>query len=94
MSKSKIIEKIESLFKEESWGRIDPKDIGISRFKILDDLFNSILAEGLAEEALENCREHIAEQPASITAAASPTAKGKTAWSVKNIAPSRPRPSP
>ncbi|NLV68354.1 MAG: transcription elongation factor GreA [Spirochaetes bacterium] len=69
MSKSKIIEKIESLFKEESWGRIDPKDIGISRFKILDDLFNSILAEGLAEEALEKCREHIAEQPASITAA-------------------------
>lgn len=69
MSKSKIIEKIESLFKEESWGRIDPKDIGISKFKILDDLFNSILADGLAEEVLEKCRAHIAEQPASITAA-------------------------
>ncbi|HPS58211.1 MAG TPA: transcription elongation factor GreA [Spirochaetota bacterium] len=69
MSKSKIIEKIESLFKEESWGRIDPKDIGISKFKILDDLFNSILAEGISEDVLEKCRAHIAEQPASITAA-------------------------
>ena len=68
MSKSKVTEKIESLFKEESWGRIDPKDIGISKFKILDDLFNSILAEGLSEEALEMCRLHIEEQPASITA--------------------------
>ena len=69
MSKNKIMEKIESLFKEESWGRIDPKDVGISKFKILDDLFNFILAEGLAEDILEKCRVHIAEQPASITAA-------------------------
>lgn len=69
MSKEKIMEKLESLFKEEAWGRIDPKDVGISKFKILDDMFNSILSEGMAEEALVACREHLDEQPGSITGA-------------------------
>ena len=39
MSKEKLLEKLGSFFKEELWGRIEPKDIGISKFKILDDLF-------------------------------------------------------
>ncbi len=69
MSKNKTTEKILSLFKEETWGRIDPKDIGISKFKILDDIFNSIIGEGLSEEALSICRTNLEEQPGSITAA-------------------------
>ncbi len=69
MSKEKIMEKLLSLFKEESWGRIDSKDVGISRFKILDDIFNSILADNCVEEAMKLCKEQLEEQPASITAA-------------------------
>ncbi len=69
MSKDRIIEKLESLFKEEAWGRIDPKDVGIGKFKILDDLFNSILSDDKTEEVLEACKAHIEEQPLSITAA-------------------------
>ena len=33
MSKSKIIEEDRIIVKEESWGRIDPRDIGISSLK-------------------------------------------------------------
>jgi transcription elongation factor GreA len=69
MSKEKIIEKITSLFKEESWGRIDAKDLGISRFKILDDIINSIIADGVTDEALEVCKAYLDEHPGSITAA-------------------------
>lgn len=69
MSKEKIMEKLLSVFKEETWGRIDSKDVGISRFKILDDIFNSILADNAADEAIKACKEQIEEQPASITAA-------------------------
>ncbi len=68
MSKDKILEKIASLLKEESWGRIDPKDVGISRFKILDDIINSVIADGATEEALGTCREYLEEHPGSITA--------------------------
>ncbi|HOP64625.1 MAG TPA: transcription elongation factor GreA, partial [Spirochaetota bacterium] len=69
MSKNKIMEKLTSLFKEESWGRMEPKDIGISRFKILDDILNSIISENVTDEALAQCKIHLEEQPASITAA-------------------------
>ncbi len=69
MSNNKIIEKISSLFKEETWGRIEPKDVGISKFKILDDIFNSIITNGVADEAIEICKAHLEEYPASIIAA-------------------------
>ncbi|HOK93056.1 MAG TPA: transcription elongation factor GreA [Spirochaetota bacterium] len=69
MSKNKTIEKILSLFKEESWGRIEPKDVGISRFKILDDIVTSITSENIADDALALCKSHLEEHPNSITAA-------------------------
>ncbi len=69
MSKEKIMEKLLSVFKEEAWGRIESKDVGISRFKILDDIFNSILADDAVDEAINACRDQLEEQPASITAA-------------------------
>ncbi|MGL4368567.1 MAG: hypothetical protein ACRCUT_02670, partial [Spirochaetota bacterium] len=68
MDKEKILDKIESLFKEETWGRIDPKDIGVSKFRILEDLLNGILAEGITAEVVDECRSHISEYPQSITA--------------------------
>jgi transcription elongation factor GreA len=69
MSKEKIMEKLLSVFKEETWGRIESKDVGISRFKILDDIFNSILADDAVDEAIKACKDQLEEQPASITAA-------------------------
>ena len=52
MEKEKLLEKLNLLFKEELWGRIEPKDIGISKFKILDDLFNSLVSASLYTETL------------------------------------------
>ena len=69
MSKEKLLEKLGSIFKEELWGRIEPKDIGISKFKILDDLFNSIVIDGLVSDTSEKCLAHLDEHPDSITAA-------------------------
>ena len=69
MSQDKSLLKLESLFKEEQWGRIEPKDVNISKFKILDDLFNSLLSADLMEEMVEHCREHINKHEDSITAA-------------------------
>ncbi len=66
MEKEKIKEKLLSLFKEEQWGRIEAKDIGISKFKILDDLFNKFVSGGWVEEASAMCKGHLAENPDSI----------------------------
>ena len=68
MVKSKVAEKLESLFKEELWGRIEPKDIGISKFKILDSIFNSVVSENLVEDTLNSCKKHLEEHPESIVA--------------------------
>jgi len=68
MENEKLVEKLNSLFKEELWGRIEPKDIGISKFKILDDLFNNFIGEGSFQETLDACKEHLVEHPDSITA--------------------------
>ncbi|HOO70368.1 MAG TPA: transcription elongation factor GreA [Spirochaetota bacterium] len=68
MSKEKALEKLNSLFKEEVWGRIEPKDIGISKFKILDDLFYTLGSEDLIKEATSACKKHLEEHPNSITA--------------------------
>ncbi|TAL32715.1 MAG: transcription elongation factor GreA [Spirochaetes bacterium] len=68
MENEKLLEKLNSLFKEELWGRIEPKDIGISKFKILDDLFNNLIGQGLFNETQDVCRSHIADHPDSITA--------------------------
>jgi transcription elongation factor GreA len=67
MAKQKIMEKLDSLFKEEMWGRIEPKDIGISKFKILDDLFNAVVSEDAIQETLDACKNHMEEHPDSIT---------------------------
>lgn len=68
MEKEKLIERVNSMFKEEMWGRLDPKDVGISRFRILDDLFNSIVAAGVVKEVRDICKEHIQPHPDSIVA--------------------------
>ncbi|MDR3237346.1 MAG: hypothetical protein LBT84_02455, partial [Spirochaetia bacterium] len=69
MSQEKALSKLESLFKEEQWGRIEPKDVGTSKFKILDDLFNLLVSEGMIDDAVEYCREHLQKRDDSITAA-------------------------
>jgi transcription elongation factor GreA len=67
MAKEKIMERLDSLFKEELWGRIEPKDIGISKFKILDDIFNLVVSENAIQETLDACRKHLEEHSDSIT---------------------------
>jgi transcription elongation factor GreA len=68
MEKEKVIERLTSLFKEEQWGRIDPKDVGISKFRILDDIFNNLVSTGLLKDALVQCKSHLDEHPDSIIA--------------------------
>lgn len=68
MENEKLLEKLNSLFKEEVWGRIEPKDVGISKFKILDDLFNSLIGEGLLQQTLDICKNHLEGHSDSITA--------------------------
>ncbi|MBN2403286.1 MAG: transcription elongation factor GreA [Spirochaetes bacterium] len=68
MEKEKVLERLSSLFKEEQWGRIDPKDVGISKFRILDDIFNSLVSTGLLKDALSQCKAHLNEHPDSIVA--------------------------
>jgi len=68
MENEKIFERVSSMFKEEMWGRLDPKDVGISRFRILDDLFNSVVDAGVLEEVRNMCKEHIVSHPDSIVA--------------------------
>ncbi|MFH0975765.1 MAG: transcription elongation factor GreA [Spirochaetota bacterium] len=68
MDKEKILERLKSLFKEEQWGRIDPKDIGISKFKILDDIFNNLVSAGLLKDASVECKTYLTEHPDSIIA--------------------------
>ncbi len=68
MAQEKFMNRLELLFKEEQWGRFEPRDIGISKFKILDDLFNSAVSEGKIDEVYEACKVHIEEHVESITA--------------------------
>jgi len=68
MEKEKLLERLKSLLKEEQWGRIEPKDIGITKFKILDDLFNNFVDKGLLDEVLSLCKDHHGEYDNSITA--------------------------
>ncbi len=68
MPGEKTMERLNSLFKEEQWGRIEPKDIGISKFKILDDLFNSVVTSGQVDDTLHACKEQLEEHRDSITA--------------------------
>jgi transcription elongation factor GreA-like protein len=68
MTNDKVLEKINSIFKEELWGRIEPRDIGISKFKILDDLFNSAVSNGIMNELFELSKEHIKSHHESISA--------------------------
>lgn len=69
MAQNKVADKLNSLFKEEVWGRIEPRDTGISKFKILEDLFDIIVTENMIDEAVKLCNEHLEEHPDSVTAA-------------------------
>ncbi|MBN1498738.1 MAG: GreA/GreB family elongation factor [Spirochaetes bacterium] len=68
MEKEKTVTRLESLFKEEVWGRMSPKDIGVPRFKILEDFFNNIVAENMVDVASEECKSHLKTNGDSVTA--------------------------
>ncbi len=64
----KSLERLTSIFKEEMWARVDPKSIGISKFKVLEDIFNEVVAEELDDETLSLCREYLEEHKDSVSA--------------------------
>ncbi len=68
MSRNKVIERISSMFKEESLGLMEPKGINLSKFKTLEDIFNSIITNDVSEEASELCKSHLEEYPGSVIA--------------------------
>ena len=68
MSKDKITERLESLLKEELWGRINPKDVSINRFKVLDDFYNHSAGDSDEETLAEICRGHLANYQNSVIA--------------------------
>ncbi len=84
MTNDKVLEKINSIFKEELWGRIEPRDIGISKFKILDDLFNSAVSNGIMNELFELSKEHIKSHHESISASYLVGLIGYHAGSIEN----------
>lgn len=59
MGKEKLLEKLESILKEEMWGRVSPKDIGLSKFKVLEDFFNNAVSSDSEKEVKEECLEYI-----------------------------------
>lgn len=59
MNKEKIIEKLESILKEEMLGRITPKDVNISKFKELENFFNNAVAADALEDLVGACREYL-----------------------------------
>jgi len=68
MDKENVLDKLNSIFREELWGRIEPKDVGISKFKILDDLFNGIVSADLINDTVDVCVAHLGEHADSINA--------------------------
>jgi len=68
MAKHKVVEKLESLFKEETWGRVEAKNIGISKFKVIDNLFNLIVSDNLVDDVLQICNTQLEENSESFIA--------------------------
>ncbi|MFW6365197.1 MAG: GreA/GreB family elongation factor [Spirochaetota bacterium] len=64
----KIIERLDSLLKEESFGRLDAASIGISRFKVLEDYTNDAIGSDTLDTIIETAEAHHAENPGSVSA--------------------------
>lgn len=64
-----ITERLDSLLKEEAFGRMGAASLGISRFKVLEEFFNKVIGDGKAKDVYTICVEHLAENPDSVTSA-------------------------
>lgn len=60
--------KIQAQFNEEKWTRIGPKDVSISRFRLLEDLLKEAAEENSYELLQQMSREHLDEYEASVAA--------------------------
>ena len=63
MAQTTNLSKLETLFQEEQWKRLDPAK---PLFSHLDDLFNSLAADNLLQEAAELCHNHLSSGADSI----------------------------
>ena len=59
--------KIQSQFNEEKWTRVSAKDIGISRFKILEGLLEEINQENKVEDLKQMALENLEEYESSVS---------------------------
>lgn len=63
-----IESKISGQFNEEKWTRLTPKDVSISRFKILDDILEEVASESKEAYLQEESKNHLEEYPESVAA--------------------------
>ena len=59
--------KIQSQFNEEKWTRVSAKDIGISRFKILEGLLEEVNKENKVEDLKQMALENLEEYDSSVS---------------------------
>lgn len=62
-----FIDRLESLLKEESFGRMGASSVGISRFKNLESFFNECVQGNATKEIYDACDNHLDENPSSVT---------------------------
>lgn len=62
-----VLERLESLLREESFGRLDAASIGISRFKLLEDFTNEAIGDGELEQVVEESENHLEENGRSVS---------------------------
>ncbi|MDA3901361.1 MAG: GreA/GreB family elongation factor [Spirochaetes bacterium] len=62
-----FIDRLESLLKEESFGRMGASSVGISRFKVLEAFFNESVQGNASDEIYKMCEDHLEETPSSVT---------------------------
>jgi transcription elongation factor GreA len=62
-----LLERLESLFKEEAFGRLDASSIGISRFKLLEDFTNEVIGSDEINEIEDSCSQNLEENSGSVS---------------------------
>ncbi|MES0488670.1 MAG: transcription elongation factor GreA [Leptospirales bacterium] len=63
---SSIEAKVQSQFNEEKWTRVSAKDVSISRFNLLDTIFQEAIEEDFLDRLKEMAKEHLNEYEASV----------------------------
>ncbi len=63
-----VIERVQNHFNEEKWTRVTAKDVSISRFKLMDATFETIVAQNKLKELGVASKKFLIEYPSSLCA--------------------------